>query len=193
MLAPISQCLPCQVKSMSAMAYRMRCDSKRAWSSGQSARIRANSSPPIRAAKSAVRQLAPDDVADLLQQRIAGGVTGAVVDRLEAVEVDVAERMSPSSAPACATAAASAARRRHGWAARSTPSWLAECASSFCKAPALRDVLEHQHGADDLASGDGPGPPGSGCRGVRPCGRPAPHPRRGRMASCAASTRSADR
>ena len=55
------------------------------WTS--SSRI-ANSSPPNRAAVSAARTLARDALGDLEQDPVADGVTEAVVDGLEVIEID---------------------------------------------------------------------------------------------------------
>ena len=56
----------------------------------------ANSSPPIRNARSASRTVARREAAHLGQQLVAGGMAGGVVDQLEVVEVDQHERRAAS-------------------------------------------------------------------------------------------------
>ena len=59
----------------------------------------ANSSPPIRNARSDRRRCAPEQLADLGQGLVADGVAGRVVDELEIVEVDEHERDQVPVAP----------------------------------------------------------------------------------------------
>ena len=74
---------------------------------------------------------------DLLQHEVAGGVTEAVVDRLEVVEVDEDDARPTGRRAPCASARAGRGRRRaRGWRGSVTGSWNAWCASwssnAFC-------------------------------------------------------------
>ena len=71
----------------------MRCaTATTSWSLSTSSQRTTNSSPPKRAAVSPVRRTARDALGDADQQRVAGLVPVAVVDRLEAVEVEHEQR-----------------------------------------------------------------------------------------------------
>ena len=130
----------------------MRCGQRVASPSAATSSIStANSSPPKRATVSPGRTEAAQPLGHLDQQLVAGGVAEAVVDLLEAVEVEEQHRPTAASA---ATAPASAlldpvAGTARGWPARSasrgTPAWMS-CSSSCL---ALADVAGVEHQAAD--------------------------------------------
>ena len=116
MLPLVNTARPSSRTGSDSASFRRPAITRAVAASGQSSHRIVNSSSPSRATVSAVRSVSAQAPRDLDEQPVAGVVAEAVVDELEAVEVDaehgqglVAATRAPSPA---------ARRRTRGWPAR---------------------------------------------------------------------------